>query len=432
MNMANCYDRLFQMEEAEEAYRMASNLDPDNDEVYLEWGIFYYNQERFEAALACYEQALRLNPHNDIALQYQCDSLVMIEHYEEAAEVAESLTLCHPDDWQTWYNRAWCCERLEQYGEVMTAAQKVIQLYPENKDGYELLGNAQLNTWMLDEALENYDKTLELCPTNWQVWGNKGLCLFRLKRYDEALECYDIATIGEPVNPEWWNSKGFMLSKLDRLDEAMECYRKAIDLYPDFAMAIGNMADVYQKRKDFGKAVELYMRAYALDPEHRCVELFSATWCMFRMQRYDEMVPHLISLLPYAKEEEMHVAYRLGVVYKQMGQYQQAIDYFKLDLDTFCDDPDNNACWLNIAICEEMLEHYDKAEAAWKRSLEDITDDDYKAFCLYGLGLMYGKQERYSEAMSCFEQALALDPDLDDCREALKKAQRLSKRKTHE
>ena len=132
MNMANCYDRLFQMEEAEEAYRMASNLDPDNDEVYLEWGIFYYNQERFEAALACYEQALRLNPHNDIALQYQCNSLVMIEHYEEAAEVAESLTLCHPDDWQTWYNRAWCCERLEQYGEVMAAAQKVIQLYPEN------------------------------------------------------------------------------------------------------------------------------------------------------------------------------------------------------------------------------------------------------------------------------------------------------------
>ena len=143
MNMANCYDRLFQMEEAEEAYRMASNLDPDNDEVYLEWGIFYYNQERFEAALACYEQALRLNPHNDIALQYQCDSLVMIEHYEEAAEVAESLTLCHPDDWQTWYNRAWCCERLEQYGEVMAAAQKVIQLYPENKEGSDLPGIAQ-------------------------------------------------------------------------------------------------------------------------------------------------------------------------------------------------------------------------------------------------------------------------------------------------
>lgn len=78
LNMANCYDRLKQAEEAEEAYRTASNLDPDNDEVYLGWGIFYYNQERYEAALACYEQALRLNPDNGIALQNQCDSLVMM------------------------------------------------------------------------------------------------------------------------------------------------------------------------------------------------------------------------------------------------------------------------------------------------------------------------------------------------------------------
>ena len=152
---------------------------------------------------------------------------------------------------------------------------------------------------------------------------------------------------------------------------------------------------------------------------------------MFKTQRYDEMVPHLMTLLPYAEKEELHVAYRLGVVYKQLEHYQQAIDYFALDMETFPNDPEINTCWLNIALCEEKLNHYDKAESAWKKLMEDCTDDDCKAFGLYGLGMLYGKQGRYSEAADLFRQSLTIDPDFDDCREALKKAQRLSKRETH-
>jgi superkiller protein 3 len=390
----------------------------------VEWGIFYYNQYRWEEALACFEQALRINPHNEDALWNQGDALVNLEHYDEALEVSEALTSRFPDRWQAWYNRAWCCEKLELFDQVITAARQVIQLCPDNEDGYELLGNALLKKEKYDEALQAYDKALGLCPTYWSVWASKGLCLLNLERYEEALPCFETALADVPDDYGWWNSRGVVLYRLGRDEEALECYRKALDLCPDYVFATSNMADVYQRRKEYALAEQLYLKAYHLDPTGRRCDLFDATWCMYLTQRYKEMVPHLLAILPYAQTDNLHVAYRLAMAYKSMHMYHEAIDYYTLDIETFPNDPGNNASWLNIASCEEHLKHYEKAESAWKKALELHTDDDFRALCLYGLGILCGKQKRYTETVEYLQQSLALDPDFDECRQALGKARR--------
>ena len=151
---------------------------------------------------------------------------------------------------------------------------------------------------------------------------------------------------------------------------------------------------------------------------------------MFYTQRYKEMIPPLLSLLPYAKEDGLSVAYRLGVAYKNLHQYSLAIKYYILELETSPDNSQVLDCWLNIAICNEKLKHYNQAEAAWKKILDLDTDPSCQALGLYGLGMICAKQQRYAEAVEYFDRSLAIDPDFDDCREARREVLRqLSKTK---
>jgi uncharacterized protein HemY len=66
------------------------------------------------------------------------------------------------------------------------------------------------------------------------------------------------------------------------------------------------------------------------------------------------------------------------------------------------------------------------ADAALQNALQLYNDDDdYKALCLYYLGTLHSKQKNYSQAETFLKQSLAIDPDFDECREALQQLKKL-------
>ncbi len=408
--------------EAEEAYRTASNLDPKDDDIYLEWGVFYYNQHRWDEALACLEQAQRLNPNNEDALLQQGDTLVNMEKYDEALEISEILTRRKPKSWKAWSNYVLCCLHLGLYDKAIPAAQRVTRLCPDNAEGYEMLGDALLETGRPDKALPQYDKAVRLDPECLSALGGKGYCLVLLERYKEALACYEEVTREVDDDYEYWNCMGVALHNLQRDDEALECYQKALELYPEYVLAIGNMADVYWKRKEYERAEKLYREAYDLDPENRRHDLFSVVLCQNNTKRYAEMVPLLQTLLPYAQEDKQCYAYFLGTAYKNLEQYEEALKYFYLEQETFTDGPEYEMCLFNCAFCEEKLEHYDKAATAIKKLIEQSYDDEIRALGLYRLGVLCLRQQQFAMALEHFDQAFSLDPEMEEYQQAREEA----------
>lgn len=186
------------------------------------------------------------------------------------------------------------------------------------------------------------------------------------------------------------------------------------------------MADVYLRHKLCDRAEELYLKAYRIG--HRPSDLFSATQCMYMTRRYEEMVQPLLSLLPVAKEEGLAVAYRLAVAYKNLQQYEEAIRYYKLQMETSPDDADSGACWFNIALCERDMGNYPQARVAMRKVLKLFDSDEEKAMCYYGLGELCLEQKQYKQALDCFDRAVALDPEVDDYAKARKLAMSHMKR----
>ena len=69
--------------------------------------------------------------------------------------------------------------------------------------------------------------------------------------YEKAINFLNAVIANDPENPELWNVKGQLLEAQGDINGAIDCFKKALDMNPNFALALGNMGRMY-----FNQAVE--------------------------------------------------------------------------------------------------------------------------------------------------------------------------------
>lgn len=435
LNMANSYDDLGELEKAEQCYIDASNINPDDASVFYEWGKCYHRHHRNDEALACFEQAARLDPHDLGILEGRAEVLDDMERYDEAIELLRLLVAEDPDYAPAWYSLGWAYRKMDQSQSALEASKQALALDPEEPSYHRLVGFVYSEMDENETALEYYDKAIELDPEDYEVLSNRIYALIQLDRYEEALQdCEKYLAVDNDASI--WNSKGFALFHIVEagntsltLDDAQQAYEEAIRLDPDYDKAFSNLADVYMARKNYAKAEELYMKAYNLSLSHgdtpRRPDLFAATECQCFMHRYEEAKQYLLQLLPYAEEEELNVAYSLGFCCRKLNQDEEALQYYRLEMEMFPNDPENDNALFYIAQLEEKVGYADAAEEAWRQLIDMEEDDADKAFYRYCLGMFLASSACYDEAIDLFLIAIHDEKDkglLADYYEALANA----------
>jgi len=65
------------------------------------------------------------------------------------------------------------------------------------------------------------------------------------------------------------NALGFSLQQQDKADEALEEFKLAVKIQPGYTTAWNNMADVYEKRRDYKNALKAYEETLTYDPDNK-------------------------------------------------------------------------------------------------------------------------------------------------------------------
>lgn len=78
------------LQEAVACFQEAITVDPNNSEAHLKKGIALERMNRLEPALTAYEEALRLNPKRTVANVYKARVLAALHRYDEAISVYDS------------------------------------------------------------------------------------------------------------------------------------------------------------------------------------------------------------------------------------------------------------------------------------------------------------------------------------------------------
>jgi tetratricopeptide (TPR) repeat protein len=186
-HLGECYEKLEEVEKAQELYKKAIQLDDRCADAYLGMAVVMDFKEQHVEALAFARIAFEFDPNNDEYALVFMRLLSKLNLYEDAIEIAESLVQQHATDEESWAGYADIHLRMHKFqealkvieagliwipGSKMLSSRKVVALY-YNK---QLL---QAEDW-LDATYEasdevEYEELAVLFPliSQWTAYQNK-------------------------------------------------------------------------------------------------------------------------------------------------------------------------------------------------------------------------------------------------------------------
>lgn len=196
---------------------------------------------------------------------------------------------------------------IEPYLQAEEALKKSLELYPDGYAAYVYLGQVSSYRHNFRKTIEYTRKAIELKPEKSIPYGVLGDAYMELGMYEEAGKAYETASIISPgfyswsriaqlkdltgdtavaiglmkdsirlavrdnlpeENRAWANVMlGSFYAKRGEFEKAEAHYEKALDIFHEYYLALGNLAHLQATKGNYEKAAVLYERAIELNPK---------------------------------------------------------------------------------------------------------------------------------------------------------------------
>ena len=215
-------------------------LAPKSDEGYIRLGSAYLDSGQIDAAIDAYKKAIDVNPYYWASHIDLGDAYLNAGDAEKALAEFQKVTELEPDNAGGWQNVAIAYDRLGQYEKCIPAFQKSIELHPE-WDAYSDLSSVYLLLHRYPEGVQAAERAVELSPNQETAVGN-------------LADAYRLAGQKDKANAEY--------------DKAISLGFKELAVNPQDSTAMEGLALYYAKRGQTDKAAEYIRRARAIDKDN--------------------------------------------------------------------------------------------------------------------------------------------------------------------
>ena len=261
-------------DDALKSFTVLAELHHDSDNALLSKAKIYCELNRFEEAIECYDDALKISS-NGYTQNLKANALIELEKYEDALEVYDESINNNPDYDETYLQKGNLLQKLgrfeeevdcydmllnkddhiyqlykqaqlvkaialskidkeksdEYFNKILEECNHSLEIFPDDAEYSERKADILYFSGNLKESFEWYDKTLacDNLRNEELIIASKAKILYDLKDYEKAIEYFDEAL--EISNFLWGlQYKGYCLEELNRYDEAMECYNKCLEI----------------------------------------------------------------------------------------------------------------------------------------------------------------------------------------------------------
>ena len=297
------YHLLNQLKAAENAYKAASRLQPDNGDVLNNIAAMYYTQRKFSDAERQVRRAMEKNPENGVMRL----NLRAARFARENGKAAQA--------------------------EALNTAKDHPQLVDKG-DGDLLQMVILMPAKDLDEAT---------------LHERRGDAYFARKQYDDAIIEYRKSVALDRYNASTLNRLGLVYQQSQKLQDAEKYYREAAKQNPYFIEVLNNIGTVEYSRQNYDIALDQYQKALKIRSESPTI-LLNMGACLFDMKRYDEALkatqhaleidPRVLdkmsgfgTLIQTSHRSDPTVSFYFAKIYAVQGDKERAISYLNRALD---------------------------------------------------------------------------------------------------
>lgn len=229
-------------------------------------GIARQQQGLLDEAQQIYRDALRIAPDNADAMHLLGTIAYQQGKYESALDQISKALACKPTG-AMYGNLGLIYQALDNPDAAVACFREALALDPEDAFTYNNLGIVMRSRGKLAAAVESFLKALAIRPAYAAAYCNLGATLHDQGHLHQAIECYETAVTIDPQYAMAYNNLGNAYRELGQCQSAIDCLMKSIALNPHYAMAYNNLGNALKDGGDPVAAIGHYRKALELEPE---------------------------------------------------------------------------------------------------------------------------------------------------------------------
>jgi tetratricopeptide (TPR) repeat protein len=215
---------------------------PGNAWAQNNFGNVLAHSNRAEAALARYEEAIRLKPDYADVHFNAGDALSKLGRLPEAIAQYEQALRLRPNFADAHDALGVALGLMGRLSEGIAHLEQAVQIDPARAGSHRNLGTALRMAGRPDEALAQFEEAVRLAPDSAQSRCDLGNALREAGRLPEAIEQYDQAVRLDPSQPSSHNDLGIVELMAGRTQDAIAQFESALRLDPGLAQVHLNLA----------------------------------------------------------------------------------------------------------------------------------------------------------------------------------------------
>ena len=159
-----------------------------------------------------------------------------------------------------------------------------------------------------------------------------GRAYHELKEYENAVLAFRLFITGEPKNDAGYFYLGRTYIALKNFEKAAICFRESLKIRPDFAPALAYAGYSSMLSGQSSAAVSLLVKAVETDPgNERIYKMYINSLMLysineFRKEKYKTAIEGFL-ILEQQGFSSLTTKLYIGIIYKEMGRYREAIEY---------------------------------------------------------------------------------------------------------
>ncbi|WP_343626566.1 tetratricopeptide repeat protein [Flavobacterium lindanitolerans] len=212
-------------------------------------GVSLYDEGRYKEALLLYEEALRLDKNNLLALSEKALTLNTTKQYSEAVETCKLAINTHPKE--------------------------------DLKNVYVSYANTLDHLGQIENSLKIYDEGLAKYPNYYQLHFNKGITLINAQQVEKAHISFQNATKSNPKHSSSFNALGIINKNDNRIPSVLAFSRflalenKSSRAKANYEMIIALMMQGVTEKED--NSISLIINPNTIEKKEKADNDFSST-----------------------------------------------------------------------------------------------------------------------------------------------------------
>ncbi len=250
--MARAYRAAGDLASAQEWYLKAIREDPGDIELLFEMGTLLVEREKIDLAVIKFRQVLELAPDH-VDGQFALSEVLLHQNAgEEALELLESVSELDSEYPGLALRIGAARLKLGQRDEALPFLEQAVEDAPTNKEALMLLGNCFLWLQRPEKAADQFRRIIALDNSLANVYHNLGVCCFLTNDHEQGIR---------------------------------HC-RRALELKPDYLLAIVKLVLAYQRLGQFAESKEMIRCGLRVDRDNSLLKHLGRRMWRARLKYY--------------------------------------------------------------------------------------------------------------------------------------------------